>query len=333
MSAPSARAPHPRLPAWFRKDLPAGGGVKKLKQIAGAVHGNQLFTVCEEAKCPNLNSCWSRGTATFMIAGQTCTRACRFCSVEHDRQPPPPDPDEPQRLADAIAQMKIDYAVITVVNRDDLPDDGASHYRACIDALHAKVPNLGIEILCSDLNGNEEALAALLDGAPLKVFAHNVETVERLTPNVRDRKASFATSIRILEKAKELRPDLLTKSSLMVGLGETEADLIAALKALRGAGVELLTIGQYLAPTRAHYPVLSFVTPEKFAEYEQLARELGFRAATCDPLVRSSFQAGDLYRQAFQGLENSRINPAASRAGPAMNRTVTNASASNSIPS
>jgi lipoyl synthase len=298
MSAPSAQTRHPRLPAWFRKDLPAGGGVKTFGQTSAAVHGNRLFTVCEEAKCPNIHDCWSRGTATFMIAGETCTRDCRFCSVEHNRRPPPPDPDEPQRLADAIARMELDYAVITVVNRDDLADGGAAHYRACLDVLHTKVPDLGIELLCSDLNGNETALATLLDGAPLKVFAHNVETVERLTPNVRDRKASFTTSIRILEKAKQLRPDLMTKSSLMAGLGETDEDVLAALKALRGAGVELLTMGQYLAPTRAHYPVLSFVTPDKFAKWEQLALELGFRGAACGPLVRSSFQAGDLYRRA-----------------------------------
>ncbi len=297
--APSANPRHPRLPAWFRKNLPAGGGVKIFSQTVETVHDHQLHTVCEEAKCPNRHDCWSRGTATFMIAGETCTRACRFCSVAHERRPPPPDPDEPQRLAEAVARMKIDYAVITVVNRDDLSDGGAAHYRACIDALHAKVPDLGIELLCSDLNGNEEALADLLKGAPLKVFAHNIETVERLTPNVRDRKASFKISIRILEKAKQLRPDLITKSSLMVGLGETDNDVLAALKALRGAGVELLTIGQYLAPTRAHYPVLSFVTPDKFAEYEQLALELGFRSAACGPLVRSSFQAGDLYRRAM----------------------------------
>lgn len=291
-----------RLPPWFRRSLPTGRSVKRFGQTSSTVHGNRLVTVCEEAKCPNQHDCWSKGTATFMIAGQSCTRDCRFCSVEHDRRPPPPDPDEPQRLADAVEQMNIDFAVITVVNRDDLPDDGAGHYRACIDALHEKVPTLGIELLCSDLNGNETALASLLDGAPLNVFAHNIETVEQLTPNVRDRKASFATSIRILEKAKQLRPDLITKSSLMVGLGESDADVLAALKALRGAGVELLTIGQYLAPTLKHYPVLSFVHPDKFSEWEQLALELGFKAAACGPLVRSSFHAGDLYFQALETM-------------------------------
>jgi lipoic acid synthetase len=233
-----------------------------------------------------------------MIAGQSCTRDCRFCSVDHDRRPPPPDPSEPQQLADAIAQMKLDYAVITVVNRDDLADGGAAHYRACLDAVHARRPDVGLELLCSDLNGNQKALADLLEGAPLNVFAHNVETVERLTPNVRDRKASFAVSIQTLEKAKTLRPDLMTKSSLMLGLGETDEDLTAALKALRGAGVELLTLGQYLAPTRAHYPVLSFVTPEKFKEWERTAQELGFLGVASGPLVRSSFHAGDLYRSA-----------------------------------
>lgn len=235
-----------------------------------------------------------------MVAGKSCTRDCRFCSVEHNRRPPPPDPDEPGKLADAVAQMDLDFAVITVVNRDDLPDDGAGHYRACIDALHARVPTLGIELLCSDLNGNETALSALLDGAPLNVFAHNIEVVERLTPNVRDRKASFSKSIRLLEKAKQLRPDLPTKSSLMVGLGETDEDIGSALRALRAAGVDLITMGQYLAPTKQHYPVLSFVHPDKFAEWQQRALDLGFRGAACGPLVRSSFEAGDLYRQALK---------------------------------
>lgn len=294
--SPPAR---PRLPAWFRSGLPeAGAGSQTLTAISGTVTSQALHTVCEEAKCPNRSSCWSRGTATFMIAGNSCTRACRFCSVGHKHRPPPPDSDEPQRLADAISTMALEYAVITVVNRDDLPDGGAAHYRACVDAVHNRLPTLGIELLCSDLNGNEEALVSLLAGAPLTVFAHNIETVERLTPNVRDPKASFKTSLRILEMAKELRPDLMTKSSLMVGLGETETDLIDALKSLRTAGVELLTIGQYLAPTATHYPVLSFIPPETFQRWEQLALDLGFRAAACGPLVRSSFKAGDLYRKA-----------------------------------
>ena len=301
MSTPSPA--RPRLPAWFRSCLPeAGAGTQTLTATSVTVETQALHTVCEEAKCPNLNSCWSRGTATFMIAGNSCTRSCRFCSVDHKHRPPPPDPDEPQRLAEAIEKMALDYAVITVVNRDDLPDGGAAHYRACVDALHTRRPALGIELLCSDLSGNEQALAHLLDGAPLSVFAHNIETVERLTPNVRDPKASFQTSLKMLKKAKELRPDLMIKSSLMVGLGETEADLTAALKALRGAGVELLTIGQYLAPTAAHYPVLSFVPPETFERWKKLSLDLGFRAAACGPLVRSSYKAGDLYKKAATNI-------------------------------
>jgi lipoic acid synthetase len=299
MSASDIRRKRPPLPAWFRNNLPeAGQGTQTLSRTTAAVAGHALHTVCEEAKCPNISSCWSRGTATFMIAGQSCTRNCRFCSVQHEHKPPPPDFAEPERLADAIAQMKLDYVVITVVNRDDLDDGGASHYRACLDAVRARVPDIGLELLCSDLNGNEKALAALLDGAPLKVFAHNVETVERLTANVRDRKASFSRSLRILQTAKELRPDLLTKSSLMVGLGETEEDIVITLNALRGAHVELLTIGQYLAPTATHYPVLSFPNPNQFARWEQLALELGFLAVASGPLIRSSFRAGDLYRTA-----------------------------------
>ena len=296
-----------RLPSWFRRKLPVGGEIKAFEQTAARVHSNRLATVCEEAKCPNRNNCWSRGTATFMIAGQSCTRNCRFCSVQHNRRPPPPDPEEPLRLASAVAQMNLDFAVITVVNRDDLSDDGAIHYRTCIDVLHSRLPTLGIELLCSDLNGNEPALETLLDNAPLQVFAHNIETVERLTPNVRDRKASFMTSLRILEQAKILRPDLLTKSSLMVGLGETADDVEQTLKALRNAGVDLLTIGQYLAPTLEHYPVLSFVNPDQFAQWEQMALDLGFRAAACGPLVRSSFQAGDLYRQAVRTPRSSEL--------------------------
>ena len=300
-SASNIRRKRPPLPAWFKNNLPeAGQGTRTLARTTTTVGGHALHTVCEEAKCPNISFCWSRGTATFMIAGQSCTRNCRFCSVQHEHQPPPPDENEPGRLADAIAQMKLDYAVITVVNRDDLEDGGAAHYRACLDAVQARIPTIGLELLCSDLNGNETALAALLDGAPLKVFAHNIETVERLTANVRDRKASFATSIRILEKSKELRPDLLTKSSIMVGLGETEEDMHAAMKSLRGAGVEILTIGQYLAPTATHYPILAFPNPNQFARWEKAALEMGFLSVASGPFVRSSFRAGDLYRSACE---------------------------------
>ncbi len=283
-----------RLPEWFRVELPTGAALERYRATTGAVAGNALHTVCEEAHCPNLHECWGRGTATFMVAGRECTRGCRFCAVETMRAPAAPDPAEPQQLADAIAAMGLSYAVITVVNRDDLPDDGATHYRACLDAVHARLPKVGLELLCSDLAGNEAALAALLDRAPLQVFAHNVETVERLTPEVRDPRASFAQSLRILAAAKELRPELVTKSSIMLGLGETEAEIHDAFSALRDVGVELLTLGQYLAPGPGYHPVREFVAPERFDALARTARDLGFRAIASGPLVRSSYRAESL---------------------------------------
>ncbi len=283
-----------RLPEWFRIELPTGAALERYRATTSAVAGNALHTVCEEAHCPNLHECWGRGTATFMVAGRECTRGCRFCAVETLRTPAAPDPAEPQQLADAVAAMGLSYAVITVVNRDDLPDGGAAHYRACLDAVHARLPDVGLELLCSDLAGNEAALAALLDGAPLQVFAHNVETVERLTPEVRDPRASFAQSLRILAAAKELRPELVTKSSIMLGLGETEAEIHDAFSALRDVGVELLTLGQYLAPGPGYHPVREFVTPERFDALARTARELGFRAIASGPLVRSSYRAESL---------------------------------------
>ena len=283
-----------RLPEWFRVELPTGAALERYRATTSAVAGNALHTVCEEAHCPNLHECWGRGTATFMVAGRECTRGCRFCAVETLRTPAAPDPAEPQQLADAVAAMGLSYAVITVVNRDDLPDGGAAHYRACLDAVHARLPDVGLELLCSDLAGNETALAALLDGVPLQVFAHNVETVERLTPEVRDPRASFAQSLRILAAAKELRPELVTKSSIMLGLGETEAEIHDAFSALRDVGVELLTLGQYLAPGPGYHPVREFVTPERFDALARTARELGFRAIASGPLVRSSYRAESL---------------------------------------
>ncbi len=283
-----------RLPEWFRVELPTGEAMARYRSTTNAVSDNALHTVCEEAHCPNIHEGWGRGTATFMVAGKECTRGCRFCAVETLRAPEAPDAHEPQNLADAIAGMGLSYTVITVVNRDDLPDGGARHYRACLDAVHARMPQVGLELLCSDLAGNEVALAELLDGAPLQVFAHNIETVERLTSEVRDPRASFAQSLRILEAAKELQPGLVTKSSIMLGMGETEAELDEAFRALRNVGVELLTLGQYLAPGSGYHPVHEFVTPELFEALAQQAKTLGFRAVASGPLVRSSYRAESL---------------------------------------
>ena len=283
-----------RLPEWFRVTLPSGDDMERYKSTTASVKDNQLHTVCEEAHCPNIHDCWSRGTATFMIAGKACTRGCRFCAVDTVRNPPPPDLDEPGNLADAIESMGLTYAVITVVNRDDMEDGGASHYRQCLDAVHQRLPEVSLGLLCSDLSGNLEALEFLLDNAPLQVFAHNVETVRRLTPRVRDPRATFEQSILILKKAKELRPDIMTKSSIMLGLGETEEDIIETFSELRNAKVDLLTLGQYLAPGPGYLPVVSFPKPERFDKLANIAKEMGFRAIASGPMVRSSYRAESL---------------------------------------
>jgi lipoic acid synthetase len=298
----SPNRPRPRLPEWLRVNLPAGRAQQVFNLTHGAVADNGLHTVCEEARCPNIHDCWAQGTATFMIAGESCTRGCRFCSVETLKAPPAPSADEPEGLADAVERLKLDYVVITVVNRDDLPDGGAGHYRRCIDAVHERLPNTGIELLCSDLAGDMSALAALLDGVPLSVFAHNVECVPRLDTLVRDPRASFAQSLEILRMARELRPDVPTKSSIMVGLGETDDEVVDAMRLLRSAGVELLTLGQYLTPGRPgtrFLPVERYVPPEQFAAWDATAMEMGFKGVAAGPLVRSSYRAGELYAAAI----------------------------------
>ena len=285
-----------RLPPWFRTALPAGEAQRRYRATAARADDG-LHTVCREARCPNQHECWGHGTATFLIGGRYCTRGCRFCAVETRRRPPPPDPAEPQRLAEAVAAMKLRYAVLTVVDRDDLPDAGAAHFRACLDAVRARCPEVGLELLGSDLGGDDNALAHLLDGAPLTVFTHNVECVARLTPVVRDPRASFAQSVRVLRRAGELRPDVLIKSGFMVGLGETDGEVSETLRALRDAGVALVTIGQYLAPGDMHHPVDRYPPPERFAAWADEARSLGFVVAS-GPLVRSSYRAGELAAEA-----------------------------------
>jgi lipoic acid synthetase len=284
-------------------NLPAGQRLTVLNATHGAIADHGLHTVCEEARCPNLNDCWSRGTATFMIAGKECTRGCRFCSVETLRNPEPPDPAEPDELAAAVERMGLAHVVITVVNRDDLADGGAAHYKLCVQAVHDRLPHVSIELLSSDLAGNDEALEFLLDDIPLAVFAHNVECVPRLDRQVRDPRASFGLSQSVLRRAKELRPDLWTKSSIMMGLGETNDEVTDAMQRLRGADVDMLTLGQYLAPGKPgerFLPVDRFVTPEQFRDWADEARAMGFRAVASGPLVRSSYRAGMLLEQAKQ---------------------------------
>jgi lipoyl synthase len=299
----------PRLPEWLRVNLPSGSPLAIFNATQATLADNELHTVCEEARCPNIHDCWARGTATFMVAGKSCTRGCRFCSVETLRAPEPPDAAEPEHLADAVERMHLDHVVITVVNRDDLADGGADHYKRCVEAVHRRLPKITIELLSSDLAGSETALAQLLDGIPLAVFAHNVECVPRLDRTVRDPRASFAQSLAVLRNAKRLRPDVFTKSSIMVGLGETDAEVSDALHPLRDAEVDLLTLGQYLAPGKPgerFLPVERFVAPAQFNAWAEMAREIGFRAVASGPLVRSSFRAGQLLEQAQKSMIDKR---------------------------
>tara|TARA_B100000767_G_scaffold83275_1_gene80164 strand:+ start:851 stop:1879 length:1029 start_codon:yes stop_codon:yes gene_type:complete len=293
----SATKKRRRLPPWFKTTLPSGSQQEMFNDTKSAVKNNKLHTVCEEARCPNIHDCWSSGDATFMIAGQECTRGCRFCAVGSIKTPPPLDTEEPENLADAVESMNLKHVVITVVNRDDLGDSGASHYKECIEAVHKRQPDLTIELLCSDLAGDIGDLEFLLNQSPLSVFAHNVECVPRLDRTVRDRRASFSQSLNILKEAKRIRPDMITKSSLMVGVGETDEEIIEAMKMLRTADVDLLTIGQYLAPSSKHLAIDRFPEPELYDQWAEVAIELGFLGVASGPFVRSSFKAGLLLRK------------------------------------
>lgn len=295
-----------RLPDWFRVSLPSGELQKKFNETKSTVTENTLHTVCQEARCPNIHECWAAKDATFMVAGQECTRGCRFCAVGTIKRPPPLDEKEPENLADAIYSMGLNHAVITVVNRDDLDDSGAGHYRKCLEAVREKAPEVTLELLCSDLAGDHGDLENLLDGLELEVFAHNVECVPRLDSVVRDARASFEQSIGILKKAKELRPDILTKSSIMVGLGETNEEISHTLKLLREADVDLVTIGQYLAPSPNHLAVDRFPEPTQYDEWSKEIEDLGFLGWACGPLVRSSYKAGELLAKASARLRTDK---------------------------
>ena len=296
----------PRLPDWFRTRLPSGELQQKFKETKDTVTDNMLHTVCQEARCPNIHECWAAKDATFMVAGQECTRGCRFCAVGSIKTPPPLDENEPENLADAIATMGLNHAVITVVNRDDLPDSGAGHYRKCLEAVRNRTPEVTLELLCSDLAGDHQDLADLLNGLELEVFAHNVECVPRLDSKVRDHRATFEQSIGILKEAKRLRPDILTKSSIMVGLGETDEEITQALQILRDAKVDLVTIGQYLAPSPKHLAVDRFPEPSRYDEWSLQIEEMGFLGWACGPLVRSSYRAGELLARASVRLRTDK---------------------------
>jgi lipoic acid synthetase len=282
-------------PRWL-KAKPADS--ENYQRLRKTVRELGLATVCEEARCPNIGECWGGGkdetaTATIMIMGDTCTRGCRFCSVKTSRAPPPLDPEEPEKVSEAIAKWGLDYVVLTSVDRDDLEDQGSNHFRQVVQKLKEKKPDLLVEALTPDFQGNKELIYAVATSG-LDVFAHNMETVERLTPMVRDRRAKYRQSLDVLEYVKSVS-DCLTKTSLMLGLGETDEDIMKTLHDLRTIDVDVVTFGQYLQPTKRHLPVKHYVTPKEFNEWQVKAETLGFKYVASGPLVRSSYKAGEFF--------------------------------------
>ncbi len=282
---------HTAKPPWLKVKMP---GSPRYHEIKGRARQLKLSTVCEEARCPNIGECWGGGTATFMVMGDTCTRGCRFCAVKTAKYPAALDPEEPRNVALAIQEMDLDYVVITSVDRDDVEDAGAGHFAKVITETRIASPKTKIEVLIPDFKGNVGHLLKVVEAQP-EVIAHNQETVKRLTWPVRDRKASYETSLEVLRNIKTIDASRLTKSSLMVGLGETVAEMREAMEDLRSVGCDFLTIGQYLQPTKKHLEVVEFVHPEQFAAYEEMGLEMGFKYVASGPLVRSSYKAGEFF--------------------------------------
>ncbi len=276
-----------RKPSWLRAKIPGGPRFDAVRQN---VRKHRLATVCEESKCPNMGECWTAGTATIMVMGAVCTRACRFCSVDTGNPNGWLDPEEPANTARSVELMGLKYVVITSVDRDDLEDGGAAHYAACVSAIKALRPQTAVEALTPDFDGRLPLIEQVVDSG-LEVFAQNVETVRRLTHPVRDVRAGYEQTINVLRHAKQHRPDVLTKTSLMLGLGEREDEIIATMDDLRAANVDILTMGQYLRPTVNHLPIERYVTPDEFNRYRELGLQRGFLEVVAGPLVRSSYRA------------------------------------------
>ncbi|CDK28937.1 unnamed protein product [Kuraishia capsulata CBS 1993] len=287
--------PNARLPAWLKVPIPKGKSFHALKED---VRELKLATVCEEAKCPNIGECWggkkSEATATIMLLGDTCTRGCRFCSVKTSRTPAAPDPMEPENTAEAISRWGLGYVVLTTVDRDDLADGGSHHLSATVEKIKQKAPRILVECLSGDFRGDLE-MVKVLASSPLDVYAHNMETVEDLTPHVRDRRAMYRQSLAVLQTAKETNPALVTKTSLMLGLGETDEQVLQTLKDLRAIQCDVVTFGQYMRPTKRHMKVVEYVKPEKFEYWKDVALDLGFLYCASGPLVRSSYKAGEAF--------------------------------------
>lgn len=287
--------PNQRLPKWLKVPIPKGKSFHKVKED---VRELKLATVCEEAKCPNIGECWggkkSEATATIMLLGDTCTRGCRFCSVKTNRTPAKPDPMEPENTAEAISRWGLGYVVLTTVDRDDLIDGGASHLAETVQKIKQKAPQILVEVLGGDFRGDLN-MVNILASSGLDVYAHNLETVEDLTPHVRDRRATYRQSLAVLERAKQVRPSLITKTSLMLGFGESDEQILQTMKDLREIKCDVVTFGQYMRPTKRHMKVVEYVTPEKFEYWKNKALEMGFLYVASGPLVRSSYKAGEAF--------------------------------------
>ena len=289
---------HGQKPKWLRAKMPSGTGYSNTRDI---VHEQRLSTVCEESMCPNIGECWNAGTATIMVLGSVCTRACRFCAVDTGNPKGWLDPEEPANTGRAVKLMGLEYVVITSVDRDDLPDGGASHYAACVREIKKRNPATAVEALTPDFNGVHEHVEVVVDSG-LDVFAQNVETVRRLTHPVRDPRAGYEQTLDVLRHAKRHRPEVLTKTSLMLGLGERDSEIVKTMDDLREAGVDILTLGQYLRPTPYHLAVERYVTPDEFEAYRTEGLERGFVEVVAGPMVRSSYRAEQVLQKNNVGL-------------------------------
>ena len=279
--------PNSRKPTWLRVKY---SNTKKYREVKSIVHERNLHTVCEEAMCPNISECWSHGTATFMLLGSVCTRACKFCAVDTGNPKGKVDVKEPDKVADSIRLMNLKYAVLTSVNRDDLDDGGAGHYAKTVEAVKRKTPKVIVEALVPDFLGVESSIERLLDSG-VEVFGQNVETVKRLTSRVRDPRAGYEQTLDVLRYAKEYRKNIVTKTSLMLGLGETKEEVIDSLQDIKDNQVDILTLGQYLRPTINHLPIEKWYSPKEFNMYKEIALEMGFLEVASGPMVRSSYRA------------------------------------------
>jgi len=295
---PAARQ---RKPSWLRAQMPGGKGFEAVRQN---VRQHKLSTVCEESMCPNIGECWNGGTATIMVMGSVCTRACRFCAVDTGNPRGRLDPDEPENSARSVQIMGLKYVVITSVDRDDLEDGGAGHYARCVRAIKAMNPDTAVEALTPDFQGRLEHVEVVVESG-LDVFAQNLETVRRLTHPVRDARAGYEQTLAVLSHAKRFRPRVLTKTSVMLGLGESDAEIRETLEDCRRAAVDIVTFGQYLRPTANHLPVARFVPPEDFEKYRQWGLDMGFMEVVAGPLVRSSYRADQVLQKNNVGLEKS----------------------------